>query len=155
MPITLKTKTVFHCKCIREECQHEWDALTKPQRCARCKYRTWNGEDHRFADPYDGVPLASQIANGTGAPQLPGYLPTLATLRAAREIIAQVIENDGPCNHKEAVCVCRPKEVLVNLDQRIEQLDVLRPKRSTYLARKRVKQLVAGAAMNADDLRNE
>ena len=134
MPITLKTKTIFHCKCIRPECGHEWDALTKPQRCARCKRRQWNGEDHRLADPFGGV--ESEVAAGAKAPQLPGYLPLLRTLVAARRIIAKVIEDDGPCNHKrdDFKCVCEPTEVLANLDQRIQQLDILHP---TYLKRKK------------------
>jgi hypothetical protein len=134
VPITLKTITLFHCVCIR--CKHEWDSPTKPKRCAGCKYRTWNGEDHRFADPYDGVPQTSQIATGTDAPQLPNYLPLLGTLTAAREVVSKVVET-GPCKHKQFHCVCAATEVLADLDQRIEQLNAMRPLRKTYLTRKR------------------
>jgi hypothetical protein len=136
VPITLKTKTVFHCKCVR--CNYEWDADTKPKRCARCKIHTWNGEDHRFADPFYGVPLGSQIANGTEAPRLPGYLPLLETLVAAREVVAKVIEDIS--QHEEHFWLSHEKEVLANLDQRIEQLNVLRPLRSTYMKRRKKKK---------------
>ena len=137
MPITLKTKTVFHCVCGRPECKHEWDAFTKPQRCAKCKYRTWNGEDYRSADPFDGVPFVSQIENGQKAPPLPAYLPMLTTLTAARAIVARTIENGK--RKREAN---KLKEVLANLDSHIDQLNALRPLRSTYLKSKRNQKLL-------------
>lgn len=46
MSITLRLKTVFHCRCIH--CGHQWEAERKPQRCARCKMRSWTGEDREF-----------------------------------------------------------------------------------------------------------
>jgi len=136
MPITLKTMTVFHCKCIRPSCQHEWDAFTKPLRCARCKYRSWNGEDHRKPDPFENVPVASQIATGTEAPQQPGHEPLLDSLVRAREVIALLIKQN-PCNHAHNECVCAEKDVLRQLDQRIEKLRALQPRRSTYLVKKK------------------
>lgn len=51
MPFTLRTKTVYHCKCANEDCLWEWDADELPERCARCKRFTWNGTDDRFNDP--------------------------------------------------------------------------------------------------------
>jgi len=133
VPISLRTKTVFHCKCVR--CAYEWDAEKKPLRCASCKYRSWNGEDHRFLDPYDGVPVPSQIKVGTEAPRPPSYEGMLETFSRARVIIDQLI-TDNPCDHSNGLCVCAEKAVLAGIDLQIERLKALRPLRSTYLVQK-------------------
>jgi hypothetical protein len=42
-----------------DKCQHEWFTAEKPQRCPRCKARTWNvlGE----STPVQSVPLAQSV----------------------------------------------------------------------------------------------
>lgn len=135
MPITLKTKTVFRCKCIL--CAHEWDADKKPFRCASCKNRRWNGEDHRYREPYqgfgDGVPVPSQIKTGDPAPRPPNNSALLETLINAKAIIEEVVEQN-PCDHKKKTqCVCAEKELVTQIDTHINRLRGLKPKRSTYL----------------------
>ena len=130
MPISLRTKIVFHCKCIR--CGYEWDADKKPMRCAGCKYRTWNGEDQRRTDPFIGVPVPSQIKIGTEAPRPPSYEAIAELLTKSRGIIGDVIEQN-PCNHARNLCVCAEKELTGQIDQQIEKIRALRPLRSTYL----------------------
>lgn len=142
MPITFKTRTVFHCVCIRPECRHEWDALKKPRRCAGCKYRSWNGEDHRLPDPYRGVPVASQIENGKAAPSPPSTEALLDTLNTARTVIADLVASNSPCTHKKGECICKEKEFLTTIDQQIKSLKALLPRRSTYLVQK--PELTAG-----------
>jgi hypothetical protein len=154
MPISLKVKTVFHCKCIY--CGWEWDADKKPKRCARhgCKLRGWNGEDHRLVDPYGGrrtaigkfvplspVPVPSQIENGTEAPRPPSSEALLDSLVKVRGIIAELIAQN-PCRHSKGECVCAEIEVLAEVDQQIEKLRALKPLRSTYLARKKRREEV-------------
>jgi hypothetical protein len=153
MSISLRVKTVFHCKCIRPTCLHEWDALAKPKRCAKCKYKSWNGEDHRFVDPYGGrtaigqygplspVPVPSQIANGTEAPRPPSSEALLDSLIKVRGIIAELIAQN-PCHHSKGECVCAEIEVLAEVDQQIEKLKALKPLRSTYLAQKKRREEV-------------
>jgi hypothetical protein len=136
VPISLKTKTVFHCKCIRPECLHEWDADTKPLRCAKCKYRTWNGEDHRRPDPYREVPVPSQIEVGTEAPRPPSYEGMLDSFTKARAVIYELIEQN-PCVHSKGQCVCGEKELLTEIDKHLVRLMALRPLRSTYLVNKK------------------
>jgi hypothetical protein len=135
VPISLKTKIVFHCKCVH--CGHEWDADKKPKRCAAhgCKLRSWNGEDHRFQDPYDGVPIPSQIEIGTKAPRPPSYEAMLDSLIKARGVI-DVLIAQNPCDHKNGPCVCAEKELIAEMDQQIEKLKALKPLRSTYLVQK-------------------
>jgi hypothetical protein len=134
VPITVRTKSVFHCKCVL--CGWDWDTEKKPKRCARCKRRGWNGEDHRFSDPYDGVPIPSQIEIGTEAPRPPSYEAMLESFIKAQTIIDKLI-TDNPCDHsKPGECACAEKEVLAEIDQQIEKLKALRPLRSTYLVQK-------------------
>lgn len=130
--ITLETRTVFHCKCVRPECGWEWDALKKPRRCAKCKYRTWNGEDQRFTDPYTpngspwarkAVPPGSRIAIGKKVPsQPPSYREMLKTFTEARKIIDQVIFEYGACNHDKNECICAEVKTLANIDRQIRKL---------------------------------
>jgi hypothetical protein len=133
MSVTLKTKTVFHCRCVH--CGWEWDADAKPHRCAKCKIRSWNGEDHRFAEPYASVPFLSQIETGTEAPRAPSYELMLEVFTEARTIIDDMIVGFGPCDHKKNECVCREKAFLLVLDQQIARLKALQPRRTTYLVK--------------------
>ena len=134
MPITVRTKSVFHCKCVL--CGYEWDADKKPKRCSSCKRRGWNGEDHRFSDPYGGVPIPSQIEIGTEAPRPPSYETILESFIKARDIINTLIIQN-PCNHsKKDECVCEEIHVLAEIDEQVEKLKALRPLRSTYLVQK-------------------
>jgi hypothetical protein len=135
MPISLKTKTIFHCRCVHEDCLHEWDADRKPRRCARCKRRSWNGEDHRFQDPWDGVPVASQIKTGTKVPRPPSNEAMLDTFTKAKGVIEETIRQN-PCDHKKDQCVCAEKELLANIAEHIERLSAMRPLRSTYLVQR-------------------
>jgi hypothetical protein len=135
MPITIRTKAVFHCKCIR--CLYEWDADKKPRRCAGCKYRSWNGEDHRLPDPYIGVPVPSQIEAGTEAPRPPSYEGMLDTFTKSRQVIDELVRQN-PCDHKQSLCVCAERGLVVEIDDHIEKLRGLRPLRSTYLVQKAV-----------------
>ena len=121
MTIKLETRTVFRCKCVR--CKHEWDALKKPKRCAKCKYLTWNGEDHRFTDPYAKVPAASQIETGKKAPSRLYPKAILDTFIKARVIINQLI-HDNPCEHAKGACVCNEREVLAEMDRQIAKLQI-------------------------------
>jgi len=36
-------RKVYHCICERTQCRHDWYAWEKPDRCAKCKSRAWNG----------------------------------------------------------------------------------------------------------------
>jgi hypothetical protein len=130
MPINLKIQTVFECKCIL--CGHEWEAKKKPFRCAGCKNRGWNGEDHRFQNPYHGIPLKSQIKTGTEAPRPPNSLALLETLTNVKAVIEMIIAQN-PCDHKHNQCVCEEKELVAQIDGHIARLDGLRPLRKTYL----------------------
>lgn len=132
MPITVRTRAVFHCKCIHPECAHEWEAVKKPKRCAKCKRHTWNGEDHRYGDPFNGVPIRSQIKAGTEAPRLPSGESMLETFLKTKKIIEDIVDQN-PCDHNNNVCVCTEKDVLAEIDQHIEKLRALLPRRSTYL----------------------
>jgi hypothetical protein len=132
MPISIRTKTLFHCTCVHEDCLHEWDASTKPRRCARCKRRSWNGEDHRFQDPYDGVPVKFQIKTGTEVPRPPSNESMLDTFIKARAVIEETV-SQNPCDHKHDQCVCPEKELVTEIDKQIERLKALQPLRSTYL----------------------
>jgi hypothetical protein len=146
MPISIKVKAVFSCKCIH--CGYEWEADTKPKRCADCKRRSWNGEDHRFANPYSGrdaqkrakalpeVPVNFQIEIGTAAPRPPSYESMLGSFVKARTIIEDIIECN-PCNHKKDQCVCAEIQALAEINLHIGKLIQLKPRRSTYLAQKK------------------
>jgi len=131
--VRLETRTVFRCKCIR--CGHEWDALKKPFRCAKCKYRSWNGEDNRFRDPFDftdnhynaakgRVPASSRFETGTEAPSLPPLKVLRETLAQARTIIHRLIL-DNPCDHSKDLCVCDEKRTLASIDRQIKKMDKL------------------------------
>ena len=119
--IKLAVKTVFHCRCVR--CGHEWEAERKPSRCASCKYLSWNGEDKRFKNKYVATPPGSQIETGKSAPQ---FRPQaiLQTLNDARQIVAKLIEDLGPCNHQNNECVCQETKTLAALDRQIASLQV-------------------------------
>ena len=46
------TRTMYqcHCECIDNDgkpCGHDWESPELPERCARCKRYTWNGNDRR------------------------------------------------------------------------------------------------------------
>lgn len=136
MSIVLKLKTVFHCRC--KHCGHQWDAEVKPQRCAKCKYRSWNDEDHRYDDPYGNVPIRSQIENGTDAPPPPTLASLLSAFTGARKVIGTVIEdNPSPsCDHANGKCFCPERSVLTEIEQQIDRLRGLQPRPDTYLVQK-------------------
>ena len=130
MPVTVQviTKNVYRCKC--RNCGHVWDALLKPARCARCKARSWNGEDHRRINPYKNTPEGSRIPTGKQPPQ-PRAKDLLATLQAARETLAMLVA-DNPCNHKGKPCApgldqCAgaDRAVLTALELHIAQLELV------------------------------
>jgi hypothetical protein len=127
VPISLRTKTVFHCKCVHPDCAYEWDASKKPKRCAGCKRHTWNGEDQRTQDPFNKVPIISQIETGTKAPVAPDSGAILGTFIKARRVISTLIGKNG---HRSG------NAVLADIDQQIEELKKLQPRRSTYLVQR-------------------
>jgi hypothetical protein len=45
--LTSALKPVNHCTCDLVLCQHQWDSLTVPAICPKCRSRTWNGERQR------------------------------------------------------------------------------------------------------------
>lgn len=125
--ITPQIRSVFHCRC--ERCGWEWDADTKPDRCAKCKSRTWNGEDRRSPDPFDPngqspwtqrpVPIHSRIEAGSPPPQRPSLPAMLDTFVEAREIIDKLIaDNGGPDDNDNRGEV----EVLARIDRHIAKL---------------------------------
>jgi len=132
MPIIVRLKTLFHCKCIF--CGKEWDTDTVRGRCSRCKRTGWNGEDFRLPDPYRDVPVASQIEIGTKVPAAPSIEALLEPLTIAQSIVSELIAQN-PCNHPEQ-CVCAEKATLKQIDQQVEKLKALQPRRSTYLINK-------------------
>jgi hypothetical protein len=112
--IATKLKTVFECRCERPECRHGWDALTKPKRCAKCKYYTWNGEDKRFTKRKRKV-SGSRIKIGQKAPRAPRTEDLLESFTKARRIIAQIIEDNPGDNASET-------EVVAQIDRHIAKL---------------------------------
>lgn len=121
MPITLRTKRVFDCKCIK--CGHEWSAEKKPGRCSSCKSRRWNGEDHRFQNPYNNknsnVPVRAQIKVGTLAPSGPNSAALLETLTSTKAIIEEILVHE---TYKRADL----KKLMPEIDEHIERLTALR-----------------------------
>jgi hypothetical protein len=119
--ITLRTKKVFDCKCIA--CGHEWSADKKPGRCSSCKSRRWNGEDHRFQNPYNNknsnVPLKQQIRVGTLAPSGPNSAALLDTLTSAKLVVEEILNQQ---TYKRADL----KKLLPEIEGHIERLTVLR-----------------------------
>lgn len=120
--ITTTTQTIFNCKCERKECGHEWVARKKPRRCAKCKYYTWNKEDHRLRNPYENVQPGSRIENGKNAPRQPNHKDMLDTLVKAGEIIEDVIVTNGPCNHRKNHCLCQETKVLAGIEYHVARL---------------------------------
>ena len=121
MPITLRTKKVFDCTCII--CGHEWSAEKKPARCSSCKSRRWNGEDHRFNDPYNNkrsnVPVKAQIRTGTMAPSGPNSAALLQTLTNTRKVVEEILNHE---TYKRSDL----KKLLPEVDGHIERLTALR-----------------------------
>lgn len=48
-------KTMYLCRCECKDakgvpCGYEWESNDIPERCSKCKRRTWNSQDNRMAD---------------------------------------------------------------------------------------------------------
>jgi len=121
--IRLTTRSVYACKCDYPDCGHEWDALSKPKRCAGCKRRRWNSEDRRLPDPFQKVSPRSKIRPDHKIPEQPSYKGMLDTFRQARRILQMTVE-DNPCDHQRGICVCEDKRVIENIDRYIRKLAV-------------------------------
>jgi hypothetical protein len=122
----------MHCKCERPECGWEWDSFrrdkktgklisVKPERCARCKYLSWNKEDRRRKNPGEFAPPdpVLLLANGK-VPEL-NTKGMLEALIEAKDILEYLVTDYGPSDHPK-VCVGEESKVLAKVNRQIEML---------------------------------
>ncbi len=58
MSFTKITKELYHCKCERPNCGHDWDSEVIPLRCPKCGSRAWNRPlkiERRKPITFDGI----------------------------------------------------------------------------------------------------